>query len=196
MTATPAGVVKSSDDSVTEADPPSFADVADALREAGSVADPAEAHGSLCGLSCLLGGAAHGPWLADTVGAESLAGREVLAALATGTTTALNAADPAFTPLLPPDHLILAVRTRALADWCHGFAHGLAAAAGNDPRAYEGVVGEVLGDFGELARASVEADETGEEGEAAYAELVEFVRVGAQLVYAELAPLRPAGRAA
>jgi uncharacterized protein len=116
---------------VTEADPPSFADVTGALREAGAVADAAEAHGSLCGLTCLLGAAAGSPWLADTLGADGgLPGRELLAALAAGTTASLINADPGFTPLLPPDHLALAVRTRALADWCHGFAHGLAAAAG------------------------------------------------------------------
>lgn len=189
----PTGAVKSSDDFVTDADQPSFAALAGALREAGSLAEAAEAHGSLCGLACVLGDGAAGAWFAEIVGLDPAQadGAEVLAGLARHTGMALAAGDLTFSPLLPGDAESLAVRTRGLADWCHGFAHGLAAAAavraGPASPLDSDVVREVLGDFGELARATV-ADADDEDGEAAYAELVEFVRVSVQLVFDELAP--------
>ena len=46
-------------------------------------------------------------------------------------------------------------------------------------------------DFIESSRAGVDAAQDEESNEAAYAELVEFVRVGVQLLFEELAVLRP-----
>ena len=45
----------------------SFDAIDDALRRAGAITDPAEAHGSLCGLACVLGADAQSPWMADTL---------------------------------------------------------------------------------------------------------------------------------
>jgi uncharacterized protein YgfB (UPF0149 family) len=179
---------------VTVADLPSFDAVAEALRAAGAAADVAEAHGSLCGLACVLGDAAAGAWFAETLGLDPAVAAPVLADLARGTAAALAADDLHFAPLLPADGLPLVVRARGLADWCHGFTLGLAAGAGRagDPAVLAGpVVREILGDLGALAGASAGDDGAAEEGEQAYAELVEFVRVSVQLVFAELAPARP-----
>ncbi len=187
------GVVKTSDAPLTDADLPSFAAVAEALRVAGAAADVAEAHGSLCGLACVLGDAAAGAWFAETLGLDPGADAPVLADLARGTAAALAADDLHFTPLLPAEALPLVVRARGLADWCHGFTLGLAAGAGRagDAGLLAGpVVREIVGDLGELARASAADEGSAEEGEQAYAELVEFVRVSVQLVFAELAPGR------
>jgi len=49
----------------------------------------------------------------------------------------------------------------------------------------------VVRDFIEISRAGVDASQGEESNEAAYAELVEFVRVGVQLLFEELAVLRP-----
>jgi uncharacterized protein YgfB (UPF0149 family) len=51
-------------------------------------------------------------------------------------------------------------------------------------------VDEVLRDFGEISRAAVDAGETPESNEVSYAELVEYLRAGAQLTYEELAAHR------
>lgn len=51
---------------------------------------------------------------------------------------------------------------------------------------------EIIGDFAEIARATVSQAETEPEGEAAYAELVEFVRVSVQLMFEELHDARDA----
>jgi uncharacterized protein YgfB (UPF0149 family) len=53
-------------------------------------------------------------------------------------------------------------------------------------------VAEVLTDFAEVARAGAVGSESTEVEEGALAELVEFVRVGVQLIYDELADLRAA----
>ena len=51
---------------------------------------------------------------------------------------------------------------------------------------------EVLADFAEVARAGGVGSESAEVEEGAFAELVEFVRVGVQLIYDELSELRAA----
>jgi uncharacterized protein len=51
-------------------------------------------------------------------------------------------------------------------------------------------VEEVVRDFTEITHADVDGSDSEESNESAYAELVEFVRVGVQLVFDELAGLR------
>jgi hypothetical protein len=53
-----------------------------------------------------------------------------------------------------------------------------------------GEVGEIVRDLSEITRVGVDTDQNSEQNESAYAELVEFVRVGVQLVFEELSPLR------
>ena len=55
----------------------------------------------------------------------------------------------------------------------------------------------ILRDLQEISRVGVDPEDSEESGEQAYAELVEFVRVGVQLLFEQLEPLRgpapPAG---
>ena len=55
-------------------------------------------------------------------------------------------------------------------------------------------VREIVSDFTKFTRAAIGSGDDLEVEEGAYAELVEYVRVGAQLVYMELHP-RPAAAA-
>jgi uncharacterized protein YgfB (UPF0149 family) len=171
-----------------------FSAVASALREAGARVDAAEAHGSLCAMTCLLGPAAEESWLGETLGGKVPAGGapQVLRDLARTTGAALAAGDMSLTLVLPPEDAPIEIRAQGLAEWCHGFGHGLAA-AGFDrvgAAAADPVVREVLDDFAELARAGADAGDAGEAGEGAWSELVEFVRVSVQLVFDELAARR------
>ena len=50
--------------------------------------------------------------------------------------------------------------------------------------------GELVRDFTEITRAEVDEGQDAEANEGAYAELVEFVRVGVQLLFEELAAAR------
>lgn len=52
------------------------------------------------------------------------------------------------------------------------------------------VIKDIIGDFSEITRAAFAADETEEEGEAAFIELVEYVRVSVQLVFEEFLGIR------
>jgi uncharacterized protein YgfB (UPF0149 family) len=98
----------------------------------------------------------------------------------------------AFEPLLPPDDADLAARVEALGTWAQGFLYGFGA-AGPFPRGtLPAEITEVLSDFAEVARAGSVGMETVEVEEEAYAELVEFMRVGVQLVFDELSAQRAA----
>jgi uncharacterized protein YgfB (UPF0149 family) len=96
-----------------------------------------------------------------------------------------------FELLLPADEEPIDVRTAALAQWCQGFLYGLGAGAITDATGLPGDAGEIVRDFTEISRAGVDATQEAESNEAAYAELVEFVRVGVQLLFEELGALRP-----
>jgi uncharacterized protein YgfB (UPF0149 family) len=60
----------------------------------------------------------------------------------------------------------------------------------SDASGLPGEVGEIVRDFSEITRVGVDSGQSVESNENAYAELVEFVRVGVQLVFEELGPLR------
>src|SRR5438309_6995139 len=97
-----------------------------------------------------------------------------------------------FELLLPEDEQSIDARTAALAAWCQGFLYGLGAGAIPDASELPGEVGEVVRDFLQITRAGVDAAQDEESNESAYAELVEFVRVGVQLLFEELATARRA----
>ena len=98
-----------------------------------------------------------------------------------------------FEPLLPDDEQPLNGRANALALWCTGFLYGLGTGHISDLEALNGDVGEIVRDFTEISRATGDDADADESNEQAYAELVEFIRVAAQVVFEELLPLRRAG---
>jgi hypothetical protein len=191
----------------TTPDSPSFDLIDEALRRAQLATDAAEAHGSLCGLVCGLGDAGQSAWMAETLAETPVdepaqppanavvtgQAEALLKALAASTRAALEDADMTFQPLLPGDDEPLADRVDGLAQWCQGFNHGLFVAARIGDAEAElgsGNTAEIVSDFGEMAQVAVGDDEADADGEAAYAELVEYVRVSVQLVYEELAEVR------
>ena len=169
------------------------------LRQLGVAEGAPEAHGSLCGLACVLGPLACPAWVdgllaaADATGSGRDEQAGILGELAAMTCEALTDGDMAFAPLLPPDDKPLSLRAEGLAEWCAGFMHGLGEAIGTRAtrEALNGdVTREIMEDFGEIARVTLGDDETDLEAEAAYTELVEFVRVSVQLVFEELYDVR------
>ena len=95
-----------------------------------------------------------------------------------------------FELLIPQDDSPIQERARALTAWCTGFLYGLGSNGAADPQRLPGELGEIVRDLTEITRADVDAEDGAEENEAALAELVEFVRVGVQLVFDELEPAR------
>ncbi len=187
----------------TTTDFPSF-DVIDAvLRRAEAPTDAAEAHGSLCGLVCGLGDSGQSAWLAETLPDGQADGQlnaavaeqtgAVLKALAFRTCVALEEAEMTFQPLLPDDAEPLVQRVDGLAQWCQGFNHGLFVAArigDAEAELRSGNTAEIVCDFADMAQVAVGDEEPDAEGEAAYVELVEYVRVSVQLVYEEFTAVR------
>jgi len=167
-----------------------------ALRSAGALGEPAEIHGEFCGLACVMGEDAVAPWAESALADADSRPDDVIATLeglANATWTALQTGDMSFELLLPSDEAPLEQRAECLGLWCQGFMHGLGAAgrAGKDnPVVSQDVVRDIVGDLSEITRVGVSDEETEEEGEAALMELVEYVRVSAQLVFEELHAIR------
>jgi uncharacterized protein YgfB (UPF0149 family) len=169
------------------------------LTQAHAMADAAEAHGTLAGCLCGASGYRFEDWLREIL-PEGRAERGAAAALRElfeATAESLVQPEMEFTLLLPDDEEPLEERTRALAEWCQGFLYGLGAGSITDASELPGEVGEIVRDFIEISRAEVDPGQGEEANEVAYTELVEFTRVGVQLLYEELAdarqPAAPAG---
>lgn len=172
-------------------DPGSFNDLQRVLIQAHALTDAAEAHGtlvgSLCSTPCSLA-----DWLGDILpdgNADPLSAAS-LRAIFDETSGALGEGMLQFRLLLPTDDESLDQRTAALGEWCQGFLYGLGAGVRPDPDTLQGEAAEILRDITEITHVGVDPDDGSESNEQAFAELVEFVRVGVQLLYEQLQPLR------
>ena len=170
--------------------------VSAALQGAGALGEAAEIHGEFCGLACVMGQDVADSWVNTTLTGAGSRPADVVSTLddlAAATWAALDTGDMSFFLLLPPDSESLELRVDSLGVWCQGFMHGLGAAgqAGKgSPLVQHDEIREIVKDFSEITRASFSAEETEDEGEAAYMELVEYVRVSAQLIFEELHTIR------
>jgi uncharacterized protein YgfB (UPF0149 family) len=172
--------------------PNDYAQIQRSLMDSHALADPAEAHGTLAGALCALGPYRFEDWLAEILPDGGGAGpaEPALATLYASTVAALSGRDMEFDLLIPDDDSPIEERTRALTAWCTGFLYGLGSNGTADPQRLPGELGEIVRDLGEITRAGVDTTDSQEANESALAELVEFVRVGVQLVFDELEPLR------
>ncbi len=179
---------------------PDYARLQAVLGTGGAEARAAEAHGTLCGLLCAGAGDLPETWINNTL-ADSAEGElpgeeaaQALAALYRSTGEAISGDQMAFQPLLPADDRPLGERAEALAAWCQGFLYGLAVRGLKPVEELPDELREILADFSEISRAAFTREETEEQGEEAYAELVEYVRVAVQLFFDSCtAPGSPAG---
>jgi yecA family protein len=173
---------------------PTYQQIQQLLAQERSLADAAEAHGTLAGCLCGASDYRFEDWLREILpeGRAGAAASATLQELYTATATALLQPDMEFELLLPEDEEPIDVRTAALAQWCQGFLYGLGTGSIPDASKLPGDVGEVVRDFVEITRAGVDGDQDPEANESAYAELVEFVRVGVQLLFEELGGARRA----
>jgi uncharacterized protein YgfB (UPF0149 family) len=171
------------------------------LRGVRALGEPSEIHGDLCGLLCLLGDDAGPTWVtqvladgSDEAPAEAVHGAtDLLKSLAERAFNRLEGGEMAFTLLLPADDETLEFRAANLGLWCQGFLHGLGTGGGSGHRNQlleEGLTQEIIRDFSEISRVAFTENETEAEAEAAYMEVVEFVRVSVQLVFEELHLIR------
>ncbi len=162
------------------------------LQQIGYIDEAAEYHGALCGALCVSPAPAIDALKviepATSVPASNPTVRAALEVLRDQTLDALADDDMSFAPLLPDDEVALVPRVAALVAWCEGFLYGLASRPGLNFDRSSDDLKEVIRDFTELTHASVGDEADANMEESAYTELVEYVRVGAQLVFMELHP--------
>jgi hypothetical protein len=162
------------------------------LTQAHSLTDAAEAHGTLTGCLCSAVAYRFEDWMLEILpeGAAGSSSNEVLLELFQNTSVALGEAQMQFAPLLPQDEDPIDARAAALGAWCQGFLYGLGTSSLADVSLLPGDVAEVVRDLTEITHVAADSGESLESNEGAYAELVEFVRAGVQLLFDELEPLR------
>ncbi len=167
------------------------------LNAVGADSSPSELHGIVCGAICnqlnsgrqldnhqLLG-------LFASIGEESsTALADSVQALYQSSKKILETEDASFQLLLAEDDESLDRRTDDLAAWCRGFVSGLSNTGPLNLDELPGDAAEIVGDFMSIARATSGDDP--EQDEWALVEIIEYVRVGVQLIFAELRnPDRP-----
>ena len=164
------------------------------LRDAHALPEPAEAHGTLAGALCSSSDYGLIEWLHEILPDESPDAEalksSVLQNVYNSMVRTLAGSEADFAPLLPDEDVPLAERAGALSLWCQGFLYGLGSGPAADPAKVSPEAGEIIRDFTEITHVGVDADEQNEENEIAFAEVVEFVRVGVQLLFVEFAPAR------
>lgn len=162
------------------------------LSQAHSLTDAAEAHGTLAGCLCSTVAYRFEDWMLEILpeGSADSSSTGVLLELFRSTSVDLGEAQMQFVPLLPDDEEPIEARATALGAWCQGFLYGLGTSSLTDATQLSGDVGEVVRDLTEITHVAADSAESLESNEGAYAELVEFVRAGVQLLFDELEPLR------
>jgi len=173
-----------------------------ALRRCGANWDAAQTHGLLSGRLAVAGGDGGFDWLSQVL--DGTQPNDVLRDECEGmlsqlfetTYRQLAERQSGFEPLLPDDQDSAAVRARALAHWCEGFLHGLVSSEHGDAlkeKLAADPLADIIRDFLQITRAGIEDESEDEATEEAYAELVEYLRVAAQLTYEELVEFRRPG---
>lgn len=166
-----------------------------ALERAESDIHAAEAHGVLCGFLCSSANAKDTHWLQQVLpGAEAgdlLAQQtqQVLLKLQQYYLDQLNSSDFQFALLLPNDEQALAARLQALTQWCDGFSLGLSAGGLSQKRSHN--LSEQSQEFIQDVLRFTELEthlQTNEENEAAYMQLVEYLKVGVVTLYEDCHP--------
>jgi uncharacterized protein YgfB (UPF0149 family) len=175
-----------------------FAEIASVLDSVGSAVSTPEGHGCLCGALCLSAEYPFERWLEELVPDQPQSAWEgdasgALQLLYADTARGLRGTEMEFEPLLPDDDVALERRAEALSQWCQGFLYGFGTGRRIDAEALPTNVDEVLRDLTYISRATVDGPAEGdEEDEESYTEVVEYVRVGVQLIHDEFAVLRDA----
>lgn len=170
---------------------PHYDDAARLLHEASVTTSPAEVHGIITGVLCAPQGA-RVAWqelvLGRGAGQPPAALAQLLAALHRATHAHLSGMECDFAPLLPGDEHSLAEQIEGLSDWCRGYLLGLHAGGVKEPQRLAGDAGEIIRDITRISEADLDASLADEEEARALTEIVEYLRVGVQLVFEELQP--------
>lgn len=182
---------------MTAADTPvSYSEYASLIGQARGDLSPAECHGILCALLAVQSQPTAEQWLnevlpevvASATDGDALARETVqqMVRLFEQTRQQLASNSFALELLIPDDDEDLASRTAALGHWCRGFLYGLGLSGIGDISRLPDDLPEILLDMEKISHADdYAAEDESEEDEQAYAELVEYVRMGAMMLNEE-----------
>ena len=164
------------------------------LLAADAEGGASEAHGLLAGIVCAGGKPAPDLWLShllgdDTLGAAAVEARKLLMRLHADILRQFNDESFGFELLLPGDEAPLSLRTENLGQWCGGFLYGLALGGFREGIDMPETVTEVMKDFYEISHARFAYEATDDADEAAYMEILEYVRMSVLLLHEELQPV-------
>ncbi len=184
---------------MTDTSPVSHHELQQALSAAAAEGNASEAHGLLAGIICAGGKSGPELWLTHMLGENTLSAaasevRRQLVVLHTDILAQFNDDAFGFELLLPDDEAPLSLRTEALGHWCGGFLYGLALGGFREGAEMPDNVSEVMKDFYEISHARFAYEATDDADEAAYMEIVEYVRMSVLLLHEELQPLPPSTR--
>lgn len=148
-----------------------------------------ECHGFLCGQFCASNSLEMEIWrehllagVDDVVNVDECLA--IFGELANQVKAEILSEDISFELLLPEDAVAIDDRASALAEWCAGFASGLGIGGmGEKPQLNE-ECDEFVKDIISISRMETTMDE-GEEAEAAFFEIVEYIRVGVIMLHQE-----------
>jgi len=172
-------------------------------REASSVLSPWELHGLVCGMASAAPAEFNLAELVQLAGTDALTDEAAVTRFVGDTLDVLYSPDMDFQPLVEDDETPLGQRLSSLAQWCAGFLSGFG--AGVSAQTTEGSasgnnlpidVQEMLRDFTSISafdEDDVEAGEDGEQDEASFMEIFEYVRVAAILAMTLMAERAEAG---
>lgn len=145
----------------------------------------AEAHGVATGMLCINEHTASDRWLSELFHNAVPVGEEeklLLIRLFEETGKLLASDQFEFELFLPDDNTLLSEQVTALKNWCQGFLYGVGTACSDAD--WTGEASEILKDITEFTRLDTEAE--GEDDEAAYIEITEYLKSAVLLLREEL----------
>lgn len=165
---------------------PTFKELEESLNKTALKLHPSQVHGLVCGVLCGNPSTSSAWEELVTGGKDSPKAHDLLQALHDATAKQLAEFLFELQLLLPSDTDMLPQRAEALTLWCQGFLTGLKLAqiqiVGRSPSEMT----EAINDIIEIAKMNYEEVVASEEDEAAYVELVEYVRMAVILIYQDI----------
>ena len=165
-------------------------------QKSGINIDVSECHGNICACLCSENMTAEvllpEEIKADesSLSSETMKLKTVFLSLIAETLEQLNDAEMSFYPLLSPDSESLTNRTLSLSSWCQGFIDGFGYVIVQKnismDHIEQDIIGEIIEDFSQISKLTSASVMNEDEEELAYMEVVEYVRVGAQLIFEEM----------
>lgn len=165
---------------------PTYRELTQALHDTALKLHASQVHGLICGILC--GNAKSSSAWEELVtgGEETPKTHELLQTLYDMTSKQLEEFLFEVQLMLPPDSDGLPERAEALTLWCQGFLTGLKLVQVQIIEREPSEMTEAINDIIEIAKMNYEDVVSSEEDEAAYVELVEYVRMAVILIYQDM----------